>query len=266
MPLVFRSISNETKEKFKHYFQLGHSASSSRHFHIQKLQIENSTEMWQQVLADRSVNPNNGDVHRIFRAWRKDSYGADSGKEMFDKLEEIVMKYNNENKDKGGKAFLQRYINDPTHTNTEQPLVLAIMTPLMTRAHMHIPQSQNIAFVDSTSSLDRFSSPVFIMSTASSAGGIPLGVVVTSGESTVTLQQAFQQLQKIMQKMLFMEMVVLRVPQLYSLMTTNHKGYLFKQCGPKRLYFYVFFIIYKAGGHGCGTEGMALRKLTNYLL
>lgn len=95
---------------------------------------------------------------------------------MFDKLEEVVEKYNSENGDKGGKAFLQQYICGSSDSSTEKPLVLAIVTPLMARTHMHIPQAKDITFVDSTASLDRFSSPTFIMSTASSAGGIPLGV------------------------------------------------------------------------------------------
>ena len=81
--------------------------------------------------------------------------------------------------------------------------MLAIVTPLMARTHMYIPQSKDIAFVDSTASLDRFSSPTFIVSTASSAGGIPLGVVITSSESTLVLEQAFQQLQHIMPEWAF---------------------------------------------------------------
>ena len=103
--LTFRPISKNTKEKFNHYFELGHSASSARHYHIQKLQIENTADTLQQVLADRSINPNDGDVQQQFRTWREKNYGKDSGKEMFDKLEELIEKYNNENKDKGGKAF-----------------------------------------------------------------------------------------------------------------------------------------------------------------
>ena len=82
--LSFRPIAKETTEKFNHYFELGHSASSARHYHVQKLQIENEADKIQQVLADRSINPSDGDVNRAFRAWREKSYGKDYGKEMFD--------------------------------------------------------------------------------------------------------------------------------------------------------------------------------------
>ena len=175
--LSFRPIAQDTMEKYNHYFQLGHSASSARHYHIQQLQIENEECKVQQILADRSINPSESDVHRAFRAWREKNYGKDNGQEMFDKLEELVDRKHCVN---GGKAFLQRYISANCNDNAaEQPLVLAIVTPLMARTHAHIPQAKDIAFVDSTASLDRFSSPMFIMSTASSAGGIPLGVVIT---------------------------------------------------------------------------------------
>ena len=75
--LSFRPIANETTERFNHYFQLGHSASSARHYHIQNPQIENTTDNLQEVLADRSINPNDGDVQRAFRAWREKNYGKD---------------------------------------------------------------------------------------------------------------------------------------------------------------------------------------------
>jgi len=45
-------------------------------------------------------------------------------------------------------------------------------------------------YCDSTSSLDRYNCPTFIMSTCTSAGGIPLGVVFTSGESEEVITAA----------------------------------------------------------------------------
>ena len=65
------------------------------------------------------------------------------------------------------------------------PLVLAICTPLMPRAHVLLQQAGELVHCDSTASLDRCNCPTFIMSTACSAGGIPVGVVITSGEAEV---------------------------------------------------------------------------------
>ena len=95
--LSFRPIGQDTLQRYNHYFHLGHGASSARHYHVQKLQIENDEDKIQQLLADRSINPNESDVHRVFRAWRERNYGKDNGKEMFDKLQELVDNYNSEN-------------------------------------------------------------------------------------------------------------------------------------------------------------------------
>ena len=53
-------------------------------------------------------------------------------------------------------------------------------------------------YCDSTASLDRHNCPTFIVSTCSSAGGIPLGVVITSGESEGVLTEAFSFLKKVL--------------------------------------------------------------------
>ena len=46
-------------------------------------------------------------------------------------------------------------------------------------------------FIDSSSLLDDYKNPMFVISTSSSAGGLPLlGVVVTSGESSSIINSA----------------------------------------------------------------------------
>ena len=39
---------------------------------------------------------------------------------------------------------------------TEQPMIIIICTPLMSRVHQHIRQASEMVFCDSTSSLDHF--------------------------------------------------------------------------------------------------------------
>lgn len=56
----------------------------------------------------------------------------------------------------------------------------------MTRAHQMLRQSGELVYVDATSSLDRYNFPMFIISTCTPAGGLPLGVVITSGEDKTT--------------------------------------------------------------------------------
>ena len=127
--------------------------------------------------------------------------GEESGEKMFEKLEQAVNLYNKEHMTAGGRAFLQKYDKEHTestweknaNTSTEQPLVLAICTPLMSRGHDLLRQSGELVYCDSTASLDRSNCPTFIVSTSSSA---PLGIVITSGESEAVLTEAFSLLKK----------------------------------------------------------------------
>lgn len=68
-----------------------------------------------------------------------------------------------------------------------EPLILALCTPLMARVHTTVPQSAEIMFCDSTSSLDRFNMSLFILSTCHPVGRIPLGILMTSDEKEQTI-------------------------------------------------------------------------------
>ena len=67
----------------------------------------------------------------------------------------------------------------------------------MSRVHENIHQSKELIFVDSSSSFDDFNNPMFVVSTSSAAGGLPLGVVVTSGESSSVVYQAMCALKRL---------------------------------------------------------------------
>ena len=49
-------------------------------------------------------------------------------------------------------------------------------------------------FIESSSSFDDYNNPMFVKSTSSSAGGLHLGVVVTSGESSSIINSAVNHL------------------------------------------------------------------------
>ena len=44
-------------------------------------------------------------------------------------------------------------------------------------------------FVDVSSSFEDFSNPLFVLSTSSAAGGLPLGIVITSAESADVIHE-----------------------------------------------------------------------------
>jgi hypothetical protein len=83
------------------------------------------------------------------------------------------------------------------HTaNRETPMIIAICTPLMARVHKHIQQAGEMVFCDSTSTLDRFNTSLFILSTSHPSGGMPLGVLITSDEQEELLLKVFVCLSK----------------------------------------------------------------------
>ena len=217
--LSFRPVSAETKQTFFELFSNGHSASSARHTHEQHLLMDAATdELKQYALADRDTNPSAQDICRLFQQWREKQYGKDDGKPLFERLQAEVNKYNAKHREQNGRALLQWYetqtdnysddINSDGESNppppkkrkresTSKPLVLAICTPLMARAHEHVCQAGELLFCDSTSSMDRFNTSVFVLSTHSVASGIPLGVLLTSDEREETIQTGLQMLKSI---------------------------------------------------------------------
>ena len=175
--LSFRDVSTDTKRELTDLFEMGHSASSARHAHEQRLLHE--AEMNKQVvLADRAQNPNPQDVYRLYDKWRLGSYGSDHGKGLFEKLQQSVDTYNHQNEDgDGGQAVLQWYdagkgqasevsesdneeVKPPTKkaklaSANSTPMILAICTPIMRRAHQYVQQSRDVVFMDATSSFDQ---------------------------------------------------------------------------------------------------------------
>ena len=59
----------------------------------------------------------------------------------------------------------------------------------MCRVHQYVQQAQEMVFCDSTSSLDRFNTSLFVISTANAIGGLSLGVIITSDEEQETISQ-----------------------------------------------------------------------------
>ena len=209
--LSFRDIAQSTCTDYNTYFEGGHTAATARHHHELMLQLTHEESSVQTALADRSVNPQQSDVARLFQQWRKNHLGPANGDGMFEKLEAEVQEYNRLNSIRGGKAYIQKYVknkedwdrNPDINGHSNQPLVLAICTPLMSRAHKFIQQSSELVFCDSTASLDQFNCPTFVLSTSSPCGAIPLGITITCNETTAVITEAFKKLQGILPKHAF---------------------------------------------------------------
>ena len=101
------------------------------------------------ILADRSLNPKRKDVYNLFSKWRKENLGIKDGKEMYEQLEQVVRKYNDQNSRDGGQAVVKHYTKHPD--GSEDPF---ICTPLMSRVHTLVQQANEVVYIHSSSSSD----------------------------------------------------------------------------------------------------------------
>ena len=180
MHLVFDQLPLTQNKLYYQLFSTGHSASSAHHAYETKLVLE-SDEHIMTSLADRAINPNAQDVSRLYIKWREEHLGPENGN-----ARKIVQQYNSQHKDDGGQIVINRYCSecsDPEvelNSDQETPhkkrklackkrkeasLRVAICTPLMARVDKSVHQSKEIAFLDSTSSLDRYNLSMFLLST-----------------------------------------------------------------------------------------------------
>ena len=67
-------------------------------------------------------------------------------------------------------------------------------------------------FCDSTSTLDRFNSSLFVLSTSHCAGGLPLAVMITSDEQEETIQQDLEMVKQVLPAETFYGVGVKRGP------------------------------------------------------
>ncbi|CAL1289482.1 unnamed protein product, partial [Larinioides sclopetarius] len=70
----------------------------------------------------------------------------------------------------------------------ENPFAVAVLTPKMKRAHS-LKTSEEIIFVDSTSSCDAENHTITFMLTPCSAGAVPVGIFITKGQTEESYKQ-----------------------------------------------------------------------------
>ena len=148
----------------------------------------------------------------------------------------------------------------------EKPFILAIVTPLMARAHKLVLQAGEMVFCDATASLDRLNTPVFIISAATAAGAVPLAAVMTSGGDVETLAQAFETLKTVLPSDTFFSRGVKIGPMGFMTDDSTSERQALKTTWPQATLFCVPFIFCKALGSGYGIHRQALPVRTDYCL
>lgn len=101
---------------------------------------------------------------------------------MFKELEQTLDNYNKEQGD----------ICAAMCKTLDNQLVIAVCTPMMKRVHARLRESGQMVFVDSSGNCGRLNQYLVLLLTYSSAGGLPLGVFITTSETQETISVAIQ--------------------------------------------------------------------------
>ena len=177
-----RRPTKEIEQKFTEMFQNGHhSPSSAVATHKMNLQSELGEDYFI-TAADRSKCPDVKWASRLYYKIFKKFYGATDGEEMLKSLQDYIKQYN----DKEGS------ICAASQTLNGKDIIVAVCTPLMKRVHEKLKSAGEVNFVDSSGTMDRQNHRVFLVLCPSIAGGLPLGVIITSSEAEEVLKEGFK--------------------------------------------------------------------------
>lgn len=115
-------------------------------------------------------------------------YGSPSGEQMLVDVKHRLDQYNSEQEDTVAKI----------ERTDDGQVVIAICSPVMKRLHTRLKKSGEMIFVDSSGNCDRQYQWIFLLLTHSTAGGLPLGVFITTPESQSTITSGLKLLQSLL--------------------------------------------------------------------
>lgn len=167
--LKFRPLSDSVKEKLKHLFFCGHTASSASRALDMEYQL-NMSEEYDILVADSSLFPSVSVIQHLFNREFCKLYGSKSGKDMLANLQLFCEDYN---KSTTGKAAV---LKDGGN------LAVAICTPIMQRTAIALPQANELILVDASGNMDVENHRVYFFVVPCVAGGAPVGCVITDAE------------------------------------------------------------------------------------
>lgn len=161
-------------------YRKGHSPATARHM-LQTDLMMMYPEDYEEKLADGRYNPTPNIFQHLFHAEFHNVYGSKSGALMVLDVEKMLTDYN---KNCEGKTAIK--------LSAEKNAVetICICTPIMTRAHCLLKQSQELVLVDATGNMDKLNHRVYFFVTPTVAGGVPLGCIITANEREATFEAA----------------------------------------------------------------------------
>ena len=139
-------------------------AAQARRHHQLKHNFESDIEL----LADKRVNPTLHAVVNLRARWLTQNHGNFDDMSVMESIQRLKIK------------MPQHLINC---TATSSGYVAVLITDFMRRIHEELDSACEVVFVDTTSHVDKTNSSLTILVCSSPAGGLPLGVILSSSQT-----------------------------------------------------------------------------------
>ncbi|XP_071550412.1 uncharacterized protein [Panulirus ornatus] len=178
--LQFRDPDFALVEKFRKMYRAGYKPAAALEIHKRDLHMEYEDD-YHVALEDRGLCPDMNWCYRQYYLTTKELENDDTSTKKIKSLEEFVKDYNRRCNE---KCAVVKLLNDSSNN-----LVVALVTPLMKRCHRELTQSGKLVFID-TVRVDYLRCRVYLLLTHSVAGGLPLGVLITSSDCPNVVLQA----------------------------------------------------------------------------
>ncbi|XP_071947221.1 uncharacterized protein [Antedon mediterranea] len=178
--LKHRDVSPFVIEKFKVLYESGHSPSTAMIAHKFDMQEEHGDD-YLLVSGDRSQSPDTQWCYRFYNKTFQHHYVKPDCESILVDLKRNIEVYNTE-----------EVICTMEEEVSGGNICVALCTTLMKRVHRCYQPSGELVFLDSLGGMNHHGCRVYVMLAHSSAGGVPLGVLVTTSEAEDVLTAGLQ--------------------------------------------------------------------------
>ena len=130
--LSFKSIADSVASSVRQLFERNMTPSMAYYEYLQRLRQEAENELEFHIKkADRSICPRRRDFNSLYKIYCQEEFGGKNGETMFVELEKKIQEY----KETHPECSLKYNLIDQA---TSEPLIIAIITPLMSRIHAEV--------------------------------------------------------------------------------------------------------------------------------
>lgn len=179
--LKYRIPTKEVKAHFLKLFEEGKTPSKALFSYKSQLRLEKGNHYYVYA-GDRGELPNPEWVYNLYYKEFSKYFGASHGKEMITSLKDAVEQYNVECSETC--ALIDTF--------EDGNFVIAIVSPLMKRISSGLDESGEILFIDASGNVDRYGCKIFLIYTNSCAGGLPVGTLILTSESTSIISRGLK--------------------------------------------------------------------------